>query len=371
MIYDTILNINKIIERDSKTTTYKFALIRGVIDIIDEASPFIEVNDDIVNIPTGLMIEKWIIYYFNLLASETKIPQINGNNNLAFEIYFSDIIGYYQNNGGISVLFHDIQKNSIPENLINSFTKLSKKIYDTIIRMPMKYIGRSISNDYYSIFQYQKYKNKKIAYEGFGICYLINTFGTFSIPINYYDAFKIFGRFLSGRNSLFTKWAEFSISASDNQLNFSDVFANIIKEPITERNVQATKKLLSTILMEKQNIQCVWTEKRIKKFDIDHIIPFSIWKNNDLWNLLPSQPKVNNQKRDKIPTSELIELKKDIIFSYWDYFDERYSDRFRSEISISLIGSELKDNWKNVALEKLKNISNNLINNLGYTPWQN
>jgi hypothetical protein len=34
-------NINKIIERDSKASTYKFALLRGVIDIILENSPYI------------------------------------------------------------------------------------------------------------------------------------------------------------------------------------------------------------------------------------------------------------------------------------------------------------------------------------------
>ena len=33
-------NISKIIERDSKSTTYKFALLRGVIDIIKDNSPF-------------------------------------------------------------------------------------------------------------------------------------------------------------------------------------------------------------------------------------------------------------------------------------------------------------------------------------------
>ena len=32
----TFSNISKIIERDSKFTTYKFALLRGVIDIIQE-----------------------------------------------------------------------------------------------------------------------------------------------------------------------------------------------------------------------------------------------------------------------------------------------------------------------------------------------
>ena len=33
---EVFFNISKIIERDSKTTTYKFALLRGVIDIIQE-----------------------------------------------------------------------------------------------------------------------------------------------------------------------------------------------------------------------------------------------------------------------------------------------------------------------------------------------
>lgn len=59
-----LYNISKIIERDSKSTTYKFALLRGVID-------------------TGL-IEKWLLYYYPILESQTTIPQINGDANLAF-----------------------------------------------------------------------------------------------------------------------------------------------------------------------------------------------------------------------------------------------------------------------------------------------
>ena len=41
MTNEVFSNISKIIERDSKTTTYKFALLRGVIDIIQDNSPFI------------------------------------------------------------------------------------------------------------------------------------------------------------------------------------------------------------------------------------------------------------------------------------------------------------------------------------------
>lgn len=57
------LNINKIIERDNKSTTYKFALLRGVIDIIQDNSPFISYTQDKVYFPIGLLIEKWMLYY--------------------------------------------------------------------------------------------------------------------------------------------------------------------------------------------------------------------------------------------------------------------------------------------------------------------
>ena len=70
-------NISKIIERDSKSTTYKFALLRGVIDIIQDNSPFISISKDRVQIPTGLLIEKWMMYYYPILESSINIPQIN------------------------------------------------------------------------------------------------------------------------------------------------------------------------------------------------------------------------------------------------------------------------------------------------------
>jgi len=44
-------NIAKLIERDSKFTTYKFALVRGVIDIVQDNSPYIFRNGDSMKIP--------------------------------------------------------------------------------------------------------------------------------------------------------------------------------------------------------------------------------------------------------------------------------------------------------------------------------
>ena len=66
---DVFFNISKIIERDSKSTTYKYALLRGVIDIIQNNSPFISISEGRVHFPTGLLIEKWILYYYPILES--------------------------------------------------------------------------------------------------------------------------------------------------------------------------------------------------------------------------------------------------------------------------------------------------------------
>jgi len=46
---EVFTNISKIIERDSKSTTYKFALLRGVIDVILDNSPYISFSKERVH----------------------------------------------------------------------------------------------------------------------------------------------------------------------------------------------------------------------------------------------------------------------------------------------------------------------------------
>jgi len=57
-------NISKIIERDSKVTTYKFALLRGVIDIIQENSPYIAFANGRVLFPTAVCLKTPALYCY-------------------------------------------------------------------------------------------------------------------------------------------------------------------------------------------------------------------------------------------------------------------------------------------------------------------
>ena len=360
-------NISKIIERDSKSTTYKFALLRGVIDIIQDNSPYITFSRGRVHFPLGLLIEKWMLYYYPFLESSIKIPQINGGANLAFGTHFQKIISEYQNRGGFSVFYNDLKNKGIPKNLEADFILLSKKLKDTITLMPMKYIGRSINREYYSIFQFES--GVKTRSNGIDIGFLIKAYGTFSVPMDYYDAFQLLGSFIGGQDSLLFKWAEFSVTASGKTLSVDNVLGKVMMTPITERQITESKQIFRSILLKEGKVFCVWSGKEISKYDVDHLIPFSIWKNNDLWNLLPSDAKTNRQKRDKIPSANLIEKRRDQIIYYWNLLSEKQSDRFNKEIQTSLLGNIISNQWQSSAITHLQDTCNYLISKRGFEEW--
>jgi CRISPR/Cas system Type II protein with McrA/HNH and RuvC-like nuclease domain len=103
--------------------------------------------------------------------------------------------------------------------------------------------------------------------------------------------------------------------------------------------------------------------------NIDHVIPFSVWKNNDLWNLLPALSKINSNKLDKIPSPEIIEKQKNHILEYWEIIYEHQSKRFQNEIQVALLGNHSFENWKNIGISQLQNRCTYLIENRGFEAW--
>jgi hypothetical protein len=60
--------------------------------------------------------------------------------------------------------------------------------------------------------------------------------------------------------------------------------------------------------MEGKEFVCPWTETLIVQgiqYDLDHLLPVSLYPINELWNLVPAEPKFNSHiKRDRLPTLE-------------------------------------------------------------------
>lgn len=363
-------NINKIIERDSKSTTYKFALLRGVIDIIQENSPYLKrFSNDKVTMPTGLLIEKWLLYYYPILESATYIPQSYGTTNLAFGSQLKRIIEAYKSRGGFSAFYNDLKTKGIQGELKTDFLALLRTLQKTITTQPMKYIGGSFNDRHWSIFVYEPGKAKRQD-KDIDIQYIVDNYGSFSIPYEYYEVFNFLGSFIGGQDSILFKWAEFSVNASKNNLSMENVLNEVLKSPIDSRDVAESKQIYKSILEHEGSIRCVWTGEPLKKYDIDHVIPFSIWKNNDLWNLLPSNAKINNHKRNKIPSPERIVQNKDLILHYWELINIKQPERFHKEMKVTLLGNNTSESWQTAGIEQLISSCRYLISDRGYEEWK-
>ncbi|MDT3402263.1 HNH endonuclease domain-containing protein [Mucilaginibacter terrae] len=363
MNHQTFRNINHILARDSKSTTYKFALLRGTIELIGENSPYIKIEDQRAHFPLGLLIEKWLLYYYPLVL----VPQINGSAQLAFAETLRELVNYYNLRGGISAFYNDLKNKGIPADIQKVFLLLVKKIASTITQMPMKYIGTSIDGQHFGIYQYDRVKTRSVG--AIDAEYLILNFGTFSIPQDYYEAFQLLGSFINGTDAILFKWAEFSVRASGQKLSVTDVLTEVMQSPVTARDIAESKTLYQSILQTEGKVRCVWSGVPVVRYDIDHIIPFSVWKNNDLWNLLPARPDLNNQKRDKIPSPNFIEQRRDEITHYWSLIRRHKMHRFEKELQISLLGYQTKNDWSKLAIEQLQKSCDYLITTRGFEAW--
>lgn len=90
--------------------------------------------------------------------------------------------------------------------------------------------------------------------------------------------------------------------------------------------------------MTSQDVLCCWSGKQLKptSFAVDHAFPFARWPNNDLWNLLPANTKVNSQKSDKLPTGIKLAGSRDFILEWWKQGWQHNQTEFFSQANLAL-----------------------------------
>jgi len=370
--------LNTILERDSTDTTYKYALLRGLSEICQHYTHFMEIDSDRVWFPLGLLVEKWLLYYYPIFANTYFIPQKPSEQDLdkpgykiSFRKQFSKITSYYEDKGGFSVFYNDYRKGRMPEEINYELLELLKKLQYTITRYPMKHLGYSVTREHYKFFEFKR--GGSIRKQAVTPELVVNKFGRFSISREFFEIFNLFGGFISGDHSILNKWAEFTVhSDKTGRLSQNEVLDILTIQPITERDVRDTVNLAESILNKEGQLTCVWTGRKIRSksdLHIDHVIPFSVWSNNDLWNLLPTHKDTNIKKRDQIPSPELLEKRKTEVLNYWRKFRSHYTTRFDTEIRLSLIGAVGDDDILIEAFEKLKEKVEYLIELYGYPEW--
>ncbi len=148
-----------------------------------------------------------------------------------------------------------------------------------------------------------------------------------------------------------------------------DVIERLLARQAEGRDVGFAREVYS----KQADLRCVWTGVSLEKgFVVDHAIPFSVWRSNDLWNVFPAATKVNSSKSDKLVSKRALLLSRDRIIHYWETLKQEAENRFVMELGRSLVGFSGYDqgNWQGPAFAGLIRNVETLALQRGLVRWE-
>jgi hypothetical protein len=379
LLSGTLRELNSILQRDATDTTYKYALLRGLVEISGQfhVDPL---DGEWVSFPMGLLVEKWLYYYYPFV--ENNVPQRNGErirregrNQLAFRSHFKIITDHYDGNGGLGFFARDLKTSRIPAELNARFRRLIKKVRDTIVNMPMRYLGRSIDGSEYRVARCIPGSAGRLQ-GSVTRDVLIYGLGTGQLRREYYELFRAVGGFATGWEAIFGQWVQFTHRVAKVEgVPSAEATEALFASADETHSTQMGKRVYECLLDRPGGLRCVWSETAIRRHNnwaVDHVIPHSVWGNNSYWNLMPTTGAINGRKSDRIPAPELIERRRGLIAGYWQCFHEHSPSAFELDFGLSLTGRNTKfddGSWVDLGLASLKEKCSYLIERRGFPAW--
>jgi len=315
---------------DAKSSTYKLALLRVLLRIADGSQgAVIDRTDNHIVLPFGLVALYWIKVFKPLVLDKGFLQQPSNKVNLGFDKTafrsLSDISPYDLR---IGARF----KGAHAENMVLAIRDARK----TIKNMPAFYTTYPNSKD--PVFPCELKSIRKSSTITLDLDFL-SSFGTFKIPIKLWDAMNQYACWIEP--AILNEWCVLMARYEkkyDRQKTL-DEYRQALSWLDKDHNTIEVRKIVEHMKDKGKRIFCVWTRDLLPhKYHIDHCFPFAHWPNNDLWNLMPAHPKVNNRKSDKLPSAFLLDKAKDLIMEWWSdaYGPSNHFDRFITEAKTSL-----------------------------------
>jgi hypothetical protein len=292
-------------------------------------------------VPVGAIADLWLEYYWQLFESPRFLPQAGGEakagvHKLAFAQQLDALRAHFAGTGGLPGLLSSWRQGSLDPAGTKLLHALQRKLKSTIRDQPVQYAGVSTSG---ALFGFER--------------------GHVLVPGELWQEISLMSHWV--RDSLLVRWADLvarfaaaapsSGSARSGSLVAGSASSGspasrsqagrgkggvrehalgILLEPALDGRQTAHARQVYASLPEKH---CAWSGRPLRQtFDVDHIIPFSLWHSNDLWNLVPAAKAVNNQKRDRLPTRRLLRDRRPIILDCWHQLDAQLHRRFEAEL---------------------------------------
>ncbi len=300
--------IQAVLSQDKKVATYKLALVRALCDVALTQPHRVRWRPDgQVAVPFTAVAERWVGYYWRLFEGEGFLPQTAGAwgaqvHKVGFAAQLETLMDHYRHRGGLSAYVLDYRADRLDGEAASASRRLLARTRDVIRSGPVTHAKGGTER----LFDHQG--------------------GDILVDAALWRELSLMGHWV--QDAVVVRWAE-----KTSQLSFGEVpVARVVDRlgrPALEvkRATQAAHDIYAAL----PDLECVWTGRALRRFDVDHAIPFSLWRNNDLWNLLPADPRVNNKKRDRLPSRALLSKRRDAVLRCWDATRAASPRRFEAE----------------------------------------
>lgn len=317
--------IEEIVTRDTKDATYKLALLRSLTELAGQHFHDVRwLDDGRVAVPSARIVDQWIRYYWPLFAVDRFIPQKNGEypgsgKPISFRQELTRLVSSFSQSGGYLAYREARWMNPSLDRHLRS------KIQTAIRTGPVVFTSGQM-------FQWM----------GRGAdSHLV-------LPGGFWKELAELGHWIEPAIRL--RWAEETRRFSKQQLPVGEVLSLLSTDYEVDRNVALSRHIFAGV----PRLRCTWTERTLNRtFDVDHILPYSLWHTNDLWNLVPTDPKVNRQKRDRLVDRAFFLHRRDAVIHAWELQREQAGERFDCELHTLLGRRPDPDNWQHAAFQCL------------------
>jgi len=369
--------IEAIIRNDDKKTTFKLALLRALCDIAQNESCLARWRPDgVVEVPMGLVVEKWLFYFWPIIGEdgsgeEVAIPQNRYGEKekmIRFRKEMRALIAQCGGTSGLTAMYDQFRFGEVkekPPKRIPYLEETLKRIEEAIRVGPIAYT-KGTARDGNRYFGYERVRGQKRRYGSSQD--MIETLGSVLVSAKAWREMCLIGHWIS--ESLVLRWAELTsqFSKGDKKYGMKEKTVELLlTRPETERDVKYAKDVYCAL----SDPRCTWTGRElIKGFEIDHVIPYSVLYNNELWNLVPASKEINRSKSDRLVEAETLERCKERIFGCWEALHEKYPKVFELEVNRSLLRPrQYTFGWMEAAFSGLKEKVENLAVLRGIPRW--
>lgn len=299
---------------ERKVATYKLALLRALNDLAMTQPHAARWRDDgSVAVPVEAIAERWVGYYWRLFDAPTFLPQHQADrpgtpSKLAFAAPLRALQKHYARRGGLAV-YEQERRGVLDASAAPLHQALVRSVRTAIFNGPVTHAGATLSG------------GRLFSREG----------ATVVVPGPLWRELSLLGHWIG--DALLVRWAELIGRFAGEDGAVERALPHLLPPSFDEaRDTRVVREVFQ------RDAACVWTDKPLtpKVLHIDHVLPWSLWHNNDLWNLVPASKQANLSKSDQLPERRFLKGREGAFKDTWARTEAHARDRFRREAAAQL-----------------------------------